>query len=284
MVEELKQKALGVKDRIKGDSLSLVAAGVAFYIFLSIFPALASAMSVYGLVADPQTVERHINAISAFVPAEVLEIISERLTSIAETQEGSLTIGLIAGVLVSLWSANRAMKAIAKSLNIAYEVKEERGFIKFNLITLGLTVLASVVFIVGISVVVFMPVFVSVFLSDGPATVMTSLLSWSLFLIMLMGLCTVLYRVAPDRPKRPWRQALPGAFITSIMFIIASVGFSFYVSNFGNFDEQYGTLGAVVITMLWLFIGAFIFLIGAEINAERLNPSRNRRSAGLQST
>lgn len=280
---EFKQRALGVKDRIKGDSLSLVAAGVAFYIFLSIFPALASAMSIYGLVADPQTVQRHIDAISAFVPAEVLEIISERLTSIAETQDGSLTLGLIAGILVSLWSANRAMKAIAKSLNIAYEAKEERGFIKFNLVTLGLTVLSSFVFIIGISVVVFLPVFVSVFLSDGPATVLTSLLSWAFFLLLLVGLCTVLYRVAPDRPRRPWKQTLPGAFITAFCFIIASVGFSFYVSNFGNFDEQYGTLGAVVITMLWLFIGAFIFLIGAEINAERLHPSNTRKSSGLQS-
>lgn len=274
---EWKQRALGVKNRVKGDTLSLVAAGVAFFVFLSIFPALASVMSLYGLIADPLTVERHIGIFASVMPEEVLSVVTGRLEKIAQTQDGSLTLGLVVGVLVSLWSANRAMKAIARALNIAYNLKEERGFFKFNLITLGLTLLSSVIFIVAVAVVVLLPLIVSVFLSSGPATLLTTLLGWALFLSTLVGMSIALYCLAPDSPRKPWKQMLPGAIITALLFVLASGGFSLYVSNFGNFDQQYGALGAVVITMLWLFIGAFIFLLGAEVNAEFMDASEEKQ-------
>lgn len=264
------QHVVGVKNRIKNHRLSLVAAGVAFYIFLSIFPAMASAISIYGLVADPDTVKTHIDALSAFMPEEVLAVLSERLIALAETADRALTVGLVGGIMVSLWSANKAMKAIAKALNIAYDAKEKRGFVKLNLTTLGLTLLSTVVFIIAISTVVLIPILLSSLLTDQTAEIFTTAMSWILFLFILIAMCLLLYNIAPDREGKNWRELLPGAVLAAVLFSIASVGFSFYVANFGEYDEQYGALGAVVVTLLWLLIGAFIFLLGAELNAERV--------------
>lgn len=283
IMAEVKQRAVGVKNRVKEDSLSLVAAGVAFYIFLSIFPALASVISIYGLIADPQTVENHVSAMASFMPEQVLNILSERMTSLAETADRSLTFGVVIGIVVSLWSANKAMKAIANALNIAYDAEEERGFVKLNLTTLGLTLLSAVVFIVAIFAVVVVPIIVSAFLTQQSAAVLTTLLSWALFLALLVGMCLLLYNIAPDRGRRNWKELLPGAVVAGALLIVASMGFSFYVANFGKYDEQYGALGAVVVTLLWLFIGAFIFLLGAELNAERIQHHADRarkQSAG----
>src|SRR5690606_34511755 len=256
----LKKTALGVKKRIEEDSLSLVAAGVAFYIFLSIFPALASAISLYGLVADPQTIQNHVATVGSFVPDEVMGILEERLQLLASREDGTHIWGMALGILISLWSANKAMKALAWALDIAYDTNESRGFIKFNAITLALTLLSIVAFIVAVSVVVIVPIIVSVFLSQQTAAVFTTLLSWALFLLLLVGMCLLLYNFAPDRKHKNWKELLPGAIITSFLFIIASAGFAFYVTNFGKFNEEYGALGAVVVTLLWIFIGAFIFL------------------------
>lgn len=254
--------------RIEQDSLSLVAAGVAFYIFLSIFPALATAISLYGLVSETQDISNQIARMEDFMPPEALGIIAERAKSLASNHDRTLTLGMITGLLVSLWSANKAMKAIAEALNIAYDISEDRNIIKKNLVTLGLTLFSTAIFILALVVVVLVPVLVTLYLSRQSAEILATLGSWLVFIGVLLGLFLILYGYAPARHRRPWRDLFPGAAIASFLLIIASMGFSAYVANFGKYDEQYGALGAVVVTLLWLFIGAFIFLMGAEINAD----------------
>lgn len=276
-MSDLKQTAVELKARIKDDDLGLVAAGVAFFGFLSVFPALATVISIYGLIADPQSVQSHISAMSGTVPQEVLNIISRRMESLASSKSSSLTFGFLFGLLLSLWSANKAMKALAKALNIAYDTEEDRGFVKRNAVTLALTLLASIVLIIAMAVVIIVPVLVSTFLSQQTAAVLTTVLSWLLFIALLTGLFLVLYRYAPANHQHDsWTSLVPGAVFASLGFVIASVGFSYFVSNFGRFDAQYGVLGAVVVMMLWLLIGAFIFLVGAELNAERHRPGIRR--------
>ncbi len=267
---ELKKTAIGLHKRIRDDSLSLVAAGVAFYIFLSIFPAMASAISIYGLIADPQTIQSHISSLGNVVPADVMDILSQRMEVLARQENSSHALGLVIGILVSLWSANKAMKALSEALGIAYDAEERRGFIKLNIITLGLTLLSIVAFIVAVSAVVVVPIVVSVFLSNQPAEIMATALSWSVYLLVLIGMCLVLYNFGPDRTKQDWKELMPGAIVTAFLFVLASLAFAFYVANFGKYNEEYGALGAVVVTLLWMYIGAFIFLFGAEINAERI--------------
>lgn len=274
---KIKKTAVGVKGRIKDDRLSLVAAGVAFYAFLSLFPALATVISIYGLLADAQTVQSHVERLGGIVPDEVLAVLSSRMEDLATTPDSSLTFGFVFGIIISLWSANKAMKAVSEALNIAYDMEEDRGFLKVNAVTLLLTLTSAIAFIIAIAVVVIVPVLVSTFLSHQAVATFTTLTSWIIFILLLVGMFLVLYRFAPARKRRQaWRNLLPGAALATGLFVIASLAFSFYVSNYGEYDAQYGALGAVVVLMLWLFIGAFIFLLGAEVNAERNQPDVRR--------
>lgn len=274
---KIKKTAVGVKGRIKDDRLSLVAAGVAFYAFLSLFPALATVISIYGLLADAQTVQSHVERLGGIVPDEALALLSSRMEDLATTSDSSLTFGFVFGIIISLWSANKAMKAVSEALNIAYDMEEDRGFLKVNAVTLLLTLTSAIAFIVAIAVVVIVPVLVSTFLSHQAAATFTTLTSWVIFILLLVGMFLVLYRFAPARKRRQaWRNLLPGAALATGLFVIASLAFSFYVSNYGEYDAHYGALGAVVVLMLWLFIGAFIFLLGAEVNAVRNQPEVRR--------
>lgn len=265
---KVKTFILGVKNRIQDDRLSLVAASVAFYVFLSIFPMLAVAVSIYGLALDPQSAQNQVNALGSFVPEDVLSVLSARIEDLAATQNHSLTLGVVGGILISLWSANRAMKAVAKALNIAYDTREHRGFIKFNAVTLALTLASSLAFIVALTVVVFVPILINAALASRSAGLMTTLGSWLVFSLFLTGVFLVIYHYAPAL-HRNWRNLLPGTITAAVLFIIVSAGFSLYVANFGEYDKQYGALGAVVVTMLWLYLGAFVFLFGAEITAQQ---------------
>lgn len=267
---------LQLKTRIENHTLPLVSAGVAFYAFLSIFPALASVISIYGLLADPGDVQKHVHGLSQLMPPDVMDIIEKRIQSLSSNHSQSLTLGLIGGLLLSLWSANRAMKALVNALNIAFDVREDRGFIKVNLLTLALTLGSTIVFIVAITAIVVVPIIVSTLLTALVAELLTALLSWSLFVGLLILMFVILYGYGPDVERANWRRLMPGAITAASLFIVASIAFSIYVSNYGQYDQQYGALGAVVVTMMWLFIGAFIFLLGAEVNALKIR--RNCRN------
>ena len=260
---------LRIAARLDDDNISLVAAGVAFHVFLSIFPALAVAISAYGLVFDVQSINQQIDVLRGVLPQEALSLVAERAQSIVANRDETLTWGLILASLLSLWSANRAMKATADALNITYCLPEDRTFIQKNLITLALTAFSTLVSVIVLTIVVVVPIFVTAYLSAQSAEISTSIVSWLIFVGILISLFWVLYSYAPARHKRPWRALLPGACVAAGLVVAASTAFSLYVVNFGKYDEQYGALGAVVVTLLWLYIGAFIFLLGAEINAER---------------
>lgn len=269
---QLKRFFVETKNRIEAHHLELISGGVAFYAFLAIFPAIATCISLYGLLADASTVESNIEAIAIFLPVEVKDLVFARMAHVATNQDSSLTLGLLVGIVLSLWSANRAMKAIAKGLNITYEKQENRGFIKFNLVTLTLTLISSMVVIVVFAITVILPMLVSYFLSQESAKIITVILSWLILIGVILSLFVVLYRYAPSRDERPKiRDSLPGALFATILVLLGSIAFSFYVSNFGKYDEEYGAIATVVVTLLWLYLSSFIFLFGAEFNGESRN-------------
>jgi membrane protein len=252
---------------IKRDNLSLIAAGVAFYAFLSIFPALAATLSIYGLVADPATVEEHINALGAVLPSEALGLIRDQLHALTSSAPQALSISAIVSILLALWSANKATKGLFEALSIVYEEDETRGFFKMNTQTLLVTFLmvAGTVLLLGLVAIV-PAILDSLGLGDAGKTVV-AILRWPLAMILVLLGLAVLYKIGPDRRAAKWRWVSPGAILAAVLWLVASIGLSLYVSHFGKYNETYGAVGSVVILLLWLFISAYSVLMGGELNA-----------------
>jgi membrane protein len=260
--------ALRVKEETTRDNLSIIAAGVAFYAMLAIFPALAALVSIYGLVADPAQVSQHMASIGQVLPEQAYQILDQQLSSVAGSAGGALTIGAIGGLLLALWSAARGMKAMLLALDITYDEEEKRGFLRFNALALLLTLGAVLFILLALALIAILPAILGQL--GLPETVQTLLvwLRWPLLgLLVILGVA-VLYRFGPDRDQPRWRWVSLGAVLATVLWLVVSALFSWYVSNFGSYQETYGAMGAVVILLMWFYITAYAILLGAEINAE----------------
>ncbi|UJH90769.1 YihY/virulence factor BrkB family protein [Antarcticibacterium sp. 1MA-6-2] len=257
-----------VKDRIAEDNLTIVAAGVAFYAFLAIFPALVALLSIYGLAVDPQQAEQQITQLSGMMPKEAFSIIKERIDNFLETSGSTLGWGTALGILISLWSANAGTKSLFAGIDIAYNTKNKRGFIKQNALTLVFTLGAIITLFLSMALIVIFPAVVHAFGLPEKIDLLVSWLRWPLLAGIVIFVISLIYKFAPDRGIPKFKWVMLGASLATILWLIASLGFSFYVSNFGNYGEMYGSISAVVIMLLWLFLTSFIILIGAEVNAQ----------------
>ncbi|RJQ69416.1 MAG: YihY/virulence factor BrkB family protein [Desulfobacteraceae bacterium] len=263
-----KDIAVRVKQEQSRDNLSIVAAGVAFYFILAMPPAIASAVSIYGLIADPQQVSQQLNALSGIIPAEAAAVIKGQLNRLVQQSSEALGLGMLLGLLLALWSANKGTKALITSLNIVYEEEEKRGFIRLNLWSLMLTVLGIVAVLVALSLLVALPALIG---KIGLSAFLKGLLvyaRWPLLALLLVIGLAFIYRLAPDRDQPQWRWVSWGSVLATVLWIIGSVLFSYYVSNFGDYNKTYGSMGAVIILMLWFFLSSYVILLGGEINAE----------------
>jgi membrane protein len=263
-----KDIAVRVKGELKEDQVPLLSAGVAFYILLALFPALAAIVSIYGLVADPGQVSEHVADLTAALPDSARELITEQLESVVQGAEDGVGFALVGGILAALWSASSGMKHLVTAVNAAYDEEESRKFFKLRGLSLLLTVGAVVFGVVAIGVLTVLPAIVDRTGLGSVGQTAVQVLSYPALAIGFgLGLA-VLYRYAPDRDDPRWRWVSPGAAIATVVWIVASLAFSFYASNFGSYSETYGSIGAVIILMLWLVITAFSVVLGAEIDAE----------------
>ncbi len=267
--------AKGWKDilwRVYGDlgthRLLAVAAGVTFYALLAIFPAIAAFVSLYGLFADAGTISKQLGAMSGFMPGGAVDIIGEQVKRIASKPSGSLSFGLISGLAIALWSANAGMKAMFDALNVVYDETEKRSFIKLNAMSLAFTVGAIIILMLAIASVVVLPIVLNFVGLGSVAGSVLSLARWPLLLILILAGLAVLYRFGPSRDRAQWRWITWGSAIAAVAWIAASGLFSWYVSSFGNYNATYGSLGAAVGFMTWIWISSTIVLIGGEFNAE----------------
>lgn len=259
---------LRTKKEAARDSISLVAAGVAFYGLLAIFPALAAVISIYGLLADPADIERQINSVMGLIPPEAAAILQQQLESLASQPATGLSIGVVVGILLALWSTAKGVKALIEGLNIAYDQEERRGFFKLNGIALLLTVGAVLMAILALGLIAVLPAVINVLNLSGPLATAASLLSWPLLLIAVVVSLAVIYRYGPCRNEARWRWVSWGAGAATALWLVGSILFSVYVANFGNYGKTYGSVGAIVILMMWFFLTAYSVLLGAELNAE----------------
>lgn len=256
------------KAEIKNDNLGLLAAGVSFYAFLSIFPALTALISIYALFADPATVEQQMQAAAAVLPQQAQGVLATQLHRITQSSGGALGVGAIVGILVALWSANKATKGLFLELSIVYDEKEERSFIKMNGQSLLMTLALLVGAIAAIFLIAVFPTVVSALGLGSIAGTLTRLARWPVLIVLVLLGLAALYKFGPDRDRPQWRWASPGALLATALWLVASIGFAIYAQNFGSYNKTYGVLGAVVVLMLWLYISAYVVLIGAEVNAE----------------
>jgi len=248
------------------DQIPLIAAGCTFYTLLALFPGITAFVALYGLFADVGDAQRHVQEMSGVLPGGAISLIGEQMLKVAAARDGQLSFAFIFGLVTALWSANGAMKAVISGLNIAYEEKEKRGFIGKIGVPLSFT-LAFLTFV--ISAVALRVVGTSIEVSWGPtAGVLYSIVYWILlFLGLALGM-TILYRFGPSRSRVRWRWITWGSGIAAVSWIAMSAGFTFYVSSFGNYDESYGALGAVIGFMTWTWLSAMVLMLGAELNSE----------------
>jgi membrane protein len=252
----------------KADNMPIIAGGVAFFGFLSIFPALIAAISIYGLVASPETVARQVESLSAQLPESAAQLIAAQLTSITENSSRSLTVGLIVSIVAALWSASSGMGYLITAVNIAYDEVDTRGYLRLKLLALALTLGGIVFFLITIGLVAVLPVVLDALPLGVVGTVLAEVLRWVLLLAVMAGALAVLYRVAPDRDAPRFRWVSLGSIVVIVLWALVSVAFSFYADNFGSFNKTYGAIAGVIVLMLWLYLTCYLVLLGAEINAE----------------
>jgi membrane protein len=254
--------------KISDNELLSAAAGVTFYGLLAIFPALTALVSLYGLMADPKSMADHLDSVTGILPAGGIDIISTQLNQLAVSSPGKLGIGAVFGLGMAIWSANQGTKALFSALNNVYEEKEERGFIELTLQSLAFTAGAIVFVLLALLIVIILPLILGFIASQGDVKQVLAVARWPLILLSAGFFLACLYRFGPSRAMPQWRWVTWGSAFATIIWVALSIGFSWYVEHFGSYNKTYGSLGAIIGFMTWIWLSTAVMLIGAQLTAE----------------
>jgi membrane protein len=259
---------LRVYHGISENRILLVAAGVTFYSLLAIFPGIAALISIYGLFSDPATVANHLDTIASVAPSGAIDVLREQMTRLASQGGTTLGVSFLIGLAISLWTANSGVKAIFDALNIVYGEEEKRSFIKLNAVTLFVTLGIVVFILLTLAAVVALPVALTYIPLPGVTALIVRIGRWPILFALVTLALAVLYRYGPSRTEPRWRWITWGSVSAAIVWLAASALFSWYVASFGSYNKTYGSLGAVVGFMTWIWISIIVVLLGAKLNAE----------------
>ena len=248
----------------KADQVPLIAAGVAFYAFLAIFPALIAAVLLYGLLADPSQVASQVDKIGSALPASAQKLLAEQMTSLTASNQQTLGIGLVIAVALALWSASGGMGNLITAVNITYDEDDERNFVVRKGLSLLMTLGAIVFVVVAIGLVAVLPAVVNALGLPAVVQVAVEVVRWLGLVVAMMLALAVLYKVAPDRDAPKLRWISVGAVTATVLWVVASIGFSLYVDNFSSYGKTYGSLAGVVVLLLWLWITCYLVLLGCR--------------------
>ena len=278
-----KQVALRTWKQSSEDNVALVAAGVAFYTFLALVPLLGAIVLTYGIIADPQTVVGNVKSLASVMPADAAKVVGDQLMSVVQTSGSKKGFGLVLALAVALFGARNAASSIITALNIAYEEEETRGFLRVNLLALAITA-AAVIMAVLAATATAAAGNLEDLLAGTPAA-----LVWAgkaaTYVLLLVGALTgaaALYRYGPDRDRAKWTWITPGTIFAAVVSLVLTLGFGFYVSHFGNYNKTYGSLATIVILVTWIWLTAFVFLFGAELNSELEHQTEKDTTAGAE--
>lgn len=253
---------------VKADNLPLLSAGVAFYALLALFPALVAVVSIYGLVADPSEVGRQLESLTRTLPADAADLLLKQVRTIAGTSDGKLGVSAATGIVTALWSASSGMKWLLTALSLVYDEPEDRKFVKLRGTALILTIGAIAGFVISLGLIAATPALARLVGLGSTGKIVATVLRWPLLAVLVVGGLTVIYKYGPNRDTAKWRWVSWGSGIAAVIWLVASAGFALYAAVAGDFQGSYGSVGGVVVMMLWLFLTVFSVLLGAEINAE----------------
>jgi membrane protein len=253
---------------INDDRLLAVAAGVVFYALLAIFPTITAFVSFYGLFASYSTIGDHISLLSYVLPPGGLGIVQDQIGRIVSNNDGKLSVAFTLGLAIALWSANAGMKALLDALNVVEGAKEERSFVRLNAVSLGFTFAAIVFLLLAVGAVVAFPLVMSTFGLEAVTSTATWLVRWPLMLVVMMLALAVLYRFGPSHGAKRWRPFTPGTLFAALAWLAGSAGLSLYLSKFADYNATYGSLGAAIGLMMWMWLTTIVILVGAELDSE----------------
>ena len=251
---------------VKQDQIPLLSAGVAFYTLLALFPAAIAGISIYGLVADPDTVRNQLQKLTEMLSPSTATLVGEQIKQVTGAAGGALGLATVIGILTALWSASSGMKALITGVNLAYDETETRKFAKLRGLSLALTLGAMVLLGIALFLIVGFPAVANNW--PTPLAWTAGILRWVLLAVLVVAALAVLYRFAPNRDEPRWTWVSWGSVVATVLWIVASVGFSIYANSFGNYNRTYGALAGIIILMFWLFLTSFVVLVGAELNTE----------------
>jgi membrane protein len=266
--DEWKDVLLGTYHRINNDRLLLVAAGVVFYWLLALFPAITALVSSYALFAEGRTISDHLGQLSAVVPAGTYSVVQDQVQRVLANGSAKLGFAFLFSMALALWSANGGIKAIIDALNVVYDVEEERGFVKLNAVSLLFTLCCLGAVLAAIGLVIAAPIALATIGLGSFVAVLIDVGRWPVLALLTFGGLAVLYRTAAARPRPNWRWVLIGSGAATVMWLGGSALLSYYLANFANYDATYGSLGAAIGLMIWMWMTAIVVLAGGELNAE----------------
>jgi membrane protein len=257
-----------VYDGVTEARIFLIAAGVTFYLILGLFPGIAALVSIYRLFVDPQTMINHLDIVASVAPGGAVDVLREQLTRLGQQTNTTLGVSFLTSLAVSLWTATSGIKAIFDGLNVAYGETEKRGPVKLSAITLMFTVWAMVFVLLSLGAVVALPVALSYVPLPGLTSVALSIARWPILFVMVTLVLSVLYRYGPSRTEPKWRWISWGGLSATVLWIAVSILFSWYVAHFGSYNKTYGSLGAIIGFMTWIWLSVIAVLLGGQLNAE----------------
>ncbi|GAA3964856.1 YihY/virulence factor BrkB family protein [Allohahella marinimesophila] len=250
------------------DNLGLVSAGVAFYFLLAIFPSIAAFVSIYGLLYDPADAQAQVSSMMGLLPEDARKLMLDQMQALTGGSQKALGFGAVIGILLALVSAMRGTMALMIALNIVYEERETRNFIMLRLVAFALTIASVLFIIVALALIAALPAILQQYGFGSWVAQAFSMARWPLLALLFITILSTMYRLGPSRAKPQWRWVTVGSVVSTLLWLGGSALFSWYVSGFANYNETYGSLGAVVILLMWFYVTAYIILLGAELNSE----------------
>lgn len=251
------------------NNMNIVAAGVAFYAFLAFVPLLAALVLTYGLVAEPATIIGHVRGLTDLMPADAAQLIGEQLMSMSDTAAGQKGLGLAVALMLAIYGAMRGAKSLITALNFVYDAEEQRGFIGTTALAFAFTIGALAALLLAVLAVSSLGYIETLLPSAAPIVHdLLRIAFWAAAALAISLFIAIVYRFGPNRHGARWKWLTAGSISATLVWLGATLGFGFYVANFGNYNATYGSLGAVIVFLTWLYLSAYILLLGAELNAE----------------